>query len=64
MAELKAWTITQLKTAMDRDLKNCTTDLEKSMCKVICSKEIMTKAIELKRQRKLTPCEIAIVESL
>jgi hypothetical protein len=61
---MKEWTITQLKQAMVDDLSLCHTDLERQMCRVICSKEIRERAEEIKRIRKLTPGEITILEGL
>ncbi len=58
----KAWTITQLKRTMDEDLKLCQSDFERINCTSVCVKEIRDLADVL--TRKLTPCEIAILESL
>lgn len=59
---MKAWTITQLKRAMIEDLKLCQTTFEGVSCSAICKKEIRDLADSL--TRKLTPCEVAILESL
>jgi hypothetical protein len=64
MTTLKAWTIKQLYDAWQNDLSLCHTDLERSMCNVINRKEIMTLADKLQEQRKLTPVEQAIIESI
>ena len=61
---MKEWTITQLKQAMVEDLSMCHTNLERQMCRVICSKEIRERAEEIKRIRKLTPGEMAIILDL
>lgn len=60
--KLKAWTIKQLYEAMNEDLKLCNTELERSMCKTICKKEMREFANKL--TRKLTPVEQAILQSL
>jgi len=60
MQTLKAWTITQLKASMIKDLQDCQTDTERGICKAICEKEIREFADSL--TRKLTPCERAIAE--
>lgn len=62
--KLKPWSIKQLYDAMLKDLNLCQTDLERSMLKTICKKEIREKAKEFKKTRKLTPQEIAILETI
>lgn len=62
--KLKPWTIKQLYESMFEDLNDCQTDLERSMTKTICKKEIRDKAKEFKKTRKLTPVEIAILETI
>ncbi len=59
---MKAWTITQLKRAMIEDLKLCQNTFERINCSAVCKKEIRDLAESL--TRKLTPCEVAILESL
>ena len=61
---MKAWNIKQLKQTMIEDLRMCQTDLERQLCRIICSKEIRELATEIQRIRKLTPGEVAIIESL
>lgn len=62
--KLAPWNIKQLYNAMLEDLNLCQTDLERSMVKIICTKEIREKANEFKKSRKLTPVEIAILETI
>lgn len=62
--KLKPWNIKQLYNAMLCDLNACQTDLERSMVKTICKKEIREKANEFKKIRKLTPFEMAIMENI
>jgi hypothetical protein len=63
--KLKPWTIKQLYSAMLTDLKEeGLTNLERQMTETICKKEIRDKAKEFSKTRKLTPCEIAILESI
>lgn len=62
--KLKPWNIKQLYKAMESDLNSCQTDFEKSMVKTICKKEIREKAKEFKKIRKLTPVEMAIMETI
>jgi ethanolamine ammonia-lyase small subunit len=57
---MENWTIKQLKEAMIKDLQACHSDLERSMVKAVCGKEIREKAKEWAKTRKLTPSEIAI----
>jgi len=62
--KLEPWNIKQLYSAMLTDLEACQTDLERMMTETICKKEIREKAKEFSKTRKLTPCEIAILESI
>ena len=62
--KLKPWNIKQLYESMLEDLNLCQTDLERSMLKTICTKEIREKANEFKKTRKLTSVEIAILETI
>lgn len=62
--KLKPWTIKQLYQSMLEDLNACKTDLERMICKTICTKEIREKAKEFKKTRKLTPVEVAILETI
>ena len=59
---MEAWTIRQLKEALDRDLAQCNNAFEKSMCLAIGGKEIREKAEQWSKERKLNPCEIAIAQ--
>jgi hypothetical protein len=59
---VKPWTIVQLKHAMDKDLERCNNSFEYNNCRAICVKEMRELAENL--TRKLTPCEVAILESL
>ena len=61
MAEkLRAWNIKQLYLAMQDDLKQCNNAFERSMVNAIGGKEIRENAQQWSKERKLTPCEIAI----
>jgi hypothetical protein len=62
MESLKAWTITQLKLAMDRDLEACHTETERLNVEAICGREIRDLASSL--TRKLTPGELSILTNL
>ena len=62
--KLKPWNIKQLYSAMLTDLEECQTNLERELTLSICKKEIREKAKEFSKTRKLTPCEIAILESI
>ena len=62
--KLKPWNIKQLYQSMLEDLNSCQTDFERMMCKIICKKEIKQKANEFKKIRKLTPVEMAIMETI
>lgn len=57
---MTAWNLKQLKDAMNQDLLMCHTTLEKTMCRVVCGKEIRERAYEIAAVRKLTPGEVAI----
>ena len=59
---MKAWNIKQLKASLDASLLSCHTKHEIMMCDAIGGKEIVEKAIELAKIRKLTPAEMAIAE--
>lgn len=59
---MEAWTISQLKMKLINNLAACHTQLEKDCCKAIAGKEIREKAEEWSKNRKLTPCEIAIAQ--
>ena len=59
---LEAWTVKQLKEAMDKDLQKCNTELERDLCRIICTKEMREFAKGL--TRKLTPGEQSILDSL
>ena len=59
---MKAWTIKQLREAMENDLLLCNNAFERSMVKAIAGKEIREKAEEWAKIRKLTPGEQAIAE--
>ena len=61
---LTPWTIKQLYDSMLEDLNLCQTDLERQLCETLCKKEIREKAKEFKKTRKLTPVEIAILETI
>lgn len=52
------------KEMYDYHLARATTEHEYMMCESICRKEIMGKAEEIKKTRKLTPAEMAILNSL
>lgn len=63
--KLKPWNIKQLYYAMLTDLEEPDlTDLERSIVKSICTKEIKDKAKEFAKTRKLTPFEVSILESI
>jgi len=62
--KIKPWNIKQLYNAMQSDLNSCQTDFERSMVKTICKKEIKEKANDFKKIRKLTPIEMAILETI
>ena len=60
----KQWTLQALSQEMQNDLKNCTDMFERANCYAICSSEIKNRAKEIQKTRKLSPAEIAILESL
>ena len=62
--KIKPWNIKQLYNAMLCDLNSCQTDFERSMVKTICKKEIKEKANDFKKIRKLTPVELALLETI
>ena len=62
--KIKPWNIKQLYNSMLEDLNSCQTDFERSMVKTICKKEIKEKANDFKKIRKLTPIEMAILETI
>jgi hypothetical protein len=64
MTTLKAWNIKQLYDAWQNDLSLCQTETERSLCNVINRKEIATLANKLQEERKLTPVEQAIIDSI
>jgi hypothetical protein len=49
---------------MQKDLKKCTTDLERSLCAFYCTKEIIDKSREIIKKRKLTPGEVAVLATI
>ena len=57
------WNIKQLQSAMQENLTQCHTALERSMVRAIAGKELRERAVEIAATRKLTPGEIAIAES-
>jgi len=59
---MNAWTIKQLKEALDRDLNQCISPMERANCRAIGGKEIREKAQEWSKTRKLTPLEVAIAK--
>ena len=59
---MDAWNIKQLYGAMQDDLLKCNTQLERTMCITLCTKEIRDFASKL--DRKLTPGEQSILDSL
>jgi len=62
--KIKPWNIKQLYESMSEDLNSCQNDFERSMVKTICKKEIKEKAKELQKIRKLSPVEMAILETI
>jgi hypothetical protein len=60
---MEAWTITQLKLAMDADLEQCSTEFERINVRAFGGMEIRRAADRWSRIRKLGPCEVAIAES-
>ena len=62
LSKLEPWTIKQLYQCMLNDLLLCNTDFERTMCKIICKKEMIE--FSKKLNRKLTPREQAIIDNL
>lgn len=62
--KLAAWNLKQLFEAYQQDLLKCHTDFERSMVSIVCKKEMIGKAQEWSKTRKLTPAEVAILEKL
>jgi hypothetical protein len=62
--ESKKWSLQQLKQAMNKDLRECNSDFERSNIKGVCIAEIRERAIEIKTTRSLTSSEIKILSSL
>ena len=59
--KLKQWSIQALNIERIKDLANCTTDSERTMCDAVCKREIL----ELARAKtKLSPVDRAILNSL
>lgn len=58
----EVWTLSQLRRALNDDLKSCTSDLERGCCRAFGFREIREKALEFAKTRKLTPGERAILE--
>ena len=58
------WTLVALRREMLNDLKHCNTPTETSNCKAICGREILDKAEEILKTRKLTPGEKAVLQNL
>ena len=54
------WNLKHLKAALDNDLLECHTALERQLCRTIGGKEIRARAHEIAATRKLTPGEAAI----
>jgi hypothetical protein len=61
---MKHWNIKQLYNSYQQDLKTVTDSFEKSMIVGVMMLDIRQTAASLSTQRKLTPCETAILESL
>lgn len=61
--KLEPWSISHLHEAAQRDLACCQTQSERGMCYAVNAREIVRKAKEWARARKLTPGEIAIAET-
>ena len=62
MQTFTPWTIKHLYEALERDLAQCTTQLERDCCKALGGKEIREKAQQWAKERKLTPMEVAIAQ--
>lgn len=58
----QAWTIKQLKEALEHDLTMCQTNHERIMVKAIGGKDIRDAAEKWAQVRKLTPAEVAIAQ--
>jgi hypothetical protein len=61
---MKHWNIKQLYNSYQQDLKTVTDSFERSMIEGVMMLDIRQTATSLSTQRKLTPCETAILESL
>jgi hypothetical protein len=61
---MKPWNIKQLYNSYQEDLKTVTSAFERSMIVGVMMLDIRQTATSLSTQRKLTPCETAIIESL
>lgn len=59
---IPAWTLTQLWSAMQEDIKQCQTKTERTNVEAICCAEMRQKANEWRAFRKLTPMEETICE--
>ena len=57
---MKNWNLKQLKISLLQDLNKCNTQLERDCCKAIGGKEIINKAKDITKTRKLTPGEASI----
>ena len=57
---MKNWNLKQLNIALLQDLNECNTQFERDCCKAIGGKEIISKAKEFAKTRKLTPGEVSI----
>jgi len=55
------WTLVALYRAMLEDLKSCNTQTEVDCCRAINRREILSKASELQKTRKLTPGEQSVL---
>ena len=61
---MQPWNIKQLYNSYQQDLKTVTNAFERSMIEGVMMLDIRQTATSLTAQRKLTPCETAILESL
>jgi hypothetical protein len=61
---MKPWNIKQLYNSYQQDLKTVTSAFERSMIEGVMMLDIRQTATSLTAQRKLTPVEVAILESL
>lgn len=59
---MKAWTITQLESALQHDLTLCHSNFERINVVAIGGRDIRESAIEWSKVRKLTPGEVAIAQ--